>query len=121
MEKIIYCANCIHRPITKNDHLGGVIIIAPQRPTGENDFTCPFVYNSARMPSPDFFCRYGEEAKPTVGIYNFKMPEVCMECPCYDDNGDYPTCILTNRSAGYSFNARAKRMDWCPLRELKGD
>ena len=120
MEKIIHCVNCIHRPLVKCDNLGKSIIQAPHFPNGNEDLTCPFIYNS-QMPSNHFFCKYGEEAKPKVGIYNFKMPEICIECPCYDDSGDYPTCILTHYSAGYNFNARIKRMDLCPLRELKGD
>lgn len=54
-----------------------------------------------------------------VVIKDMKMPERCWDCKCYDDNGDYPTCILTGRSKGYKFSGRDKRMDDCPLMEVE--
>ncbi len=54
-----------------------------------------------------------------VAIKDMAMPERCWDCNCYDDNGDYPTCILTGRSRGYNFNGSEKRMDDCPLVEIE--
>lgn len=50
-------------------------------------------------------------------IINIPMPLVCDDCPLFDDNGDYPTCIATKRSKGYNFKSLEKRMDDCPLTE----
>ena len=47
------------------------------------------------------------------------MPLVCDDCPMLDDNGDYPTCIITHTSRGYNFQVRDMRMPDCPIRELK--
>ena len=47
------------------------------------------------------------------------MPKCCDECFALDDNGDYPTCIITHTSRGYNFRVREKRMDDCPLSPLK--
>ena len=115
MEKIVYCETCRHRPILKENG----VIIAPEH-NGVLDLLCPYVYGNSR-PTGDFFCKNGEENSPKVGIYDFKMPKACIECPTYCDDGDYPTCILAQHSAGYTFNARANRMSCCPLRELKGN
>ena len=49
-------------------------------------------------------------------IINMKMPKCCDECPMLDDNGDYPTCRITEESRGYNFNTREKRMDRCPIK-----
>ena len=46
---------------------------------------------------------------------DIEMPDVCDHCPFFDDNGDYPTCIVTQHSKGYIFRYREKRMDDCPL------
>ena len=47
------------------------------------------------------------------------MPHVCDECEFYDDNGDYPHCIVTDTYRGYNFRGREKRMDDCPLKEVE--
>lgn len=44
-----------------------------------------------------------------------EMPKRCWDCRFYDDNYDYPTCIVNGYSKGYNFNGREKRMDDCPL------
>ena len=44
-----------------------------------------------------------------------EMPKRCWDCRFYDDNYDYPTCIVNSCSKGYNFNGREKRMDDCPL------
>ena len=49
-------------------------------------------------------------------IIDMKMPKCCDECPMLDDNGDYPTCRITEESRGYTFNTREKRMDRCPIK-----
>lgn len=46
---------------------------------------------------------------------DIEMPGVCDHCPFFDDNGDYPTCIVTQHSKGYNFRYREERMDDCPL------
>ena len=50
-----------------------------------------------------------------VFIHDFKMPEDCDSCPFYNDNYDYPTCILSGTSRGYNWNAIGQRMDDCKL------
>ena len=46
------------------------------------------------------------------------MPKTCFECFALDDNGDYPTCIITQTARGYTFRVREKRMPNCPLEEM---
>jgi len=46
---------------------------------------------------------------------NTPMPNSCSGCFAFDDNGDYPTCIITQHSRGYNFNIHTKRMPDCPL------
>lgn len=46
---------------------------------------------------------------------NKPMPNCCNECFALDVNGDYPLCLITRHSRGYSFNIRANRMSDCPL------
>ena len=55
-----------------------------------------------------------------IGI-DIEMPDVCDHCRFFDDNGDYPTCIVTQHSKGYAFRFREKRMDDCPLQYLTGE
>lgn len=54
-----------------------------------------------------------------MGVYidGVKMPAVCGECFALDDRYDYPTCMITSLSEGYTFDAREKKMGWCPLTE----
>ena len=54
-----------------------------------------------------------------IMIKGMKMPMCCDDCPVFDDNGDYPTCILTGLSKGYNFPIFDKRMDICPLIETE--
>ena len=56
---------------------------------------------------------------PKVVIKNFEMPKCCYDCFAFDDNGDYPTCGITNWSKGYNWNPRESRMDTCPLVEVE--
>lgn len=46
------------------------------------------------------------------------MPDCCYECFAFDDNGDYPMCLVTGEYRGYRFRAREEKMDKCPLRLL---
>lgn len=48
---------------------------------------------------------------------DMKMPKCCDDCPMLNDDGDYPTCRVTQTSRGYDFPTREKRMDDCPLRD----
>lgn len=50
---------------------------------------------------------------------DMEMPECCDECFALDDYGDYPMCKITSETRGYNFNTREKRMDRCPLVEVK--
>ncbi len=52
-------------------------------------------------------------------IQNKDMPECYGECFALDDHGDYPICMITNEQRGYTFDISHKRMDNCPLEELK--
>lgn len=54
----------------------------------------------------------------SILIKGMEMPMCCDDCPVFDDNGDYPTCILTGLSKGYNFPIFEKRMDNCPLIEV---
>ena len=47
------------------------------------------------------------------------MPKSCNKCPMFDDRWDYPTCFITQKSSGYNFPIHEKRMDFCPLKEVK--
>ena len=51
----------------------------------------------------------------SVYIKGMKMPAQCDDCPVFDDNGDYPTCILTGHSRGYNWSPFGQRMPDCPL------
>lgn len=46
------------------------------------------------------------------------MPECCNECRFLNDNYDYPECIVTGETKGYTFKAREQKMDKCPLKPL---
>lgn len=52
-------------------------------------------------------------------ILKMEMPKSCHLCPMLDDDGDYPTCRITNSSQGYNFNTREKRMDNCPIIDIQ--
>jgi len=47
-----------------------------------------------------------------------ELPECCDKCFALDDNGDYPTCLITHIAHGYNFRIRDKRMPECPLGEM---
>lgn len=51
-------------------------------------------------------------------IKGMKMPKDCENCPMLDDNGDYPTCILTWTSQGYNWSPIGHRMRNCPIVEV---
>ena len=55
----------------------------------------------------------------SVLIKGLKMPSVCDECWALDESGDYPMCRITGETRGYNFRVREKRMDRCPLIELR--
>ena len=48
---------------------------------------------------------------------DMKMPKCCDACPMLNDDGDYPTCRVTQTSRGYDFPKLEKRMGDCPLRD----
>lgn len=52
-------------------------------------------------------------------IKNMEMPKSCDNCWALDDYGDYPRCRITEEQRGYNFPIRDKRMDKCPLVEIK--
>ena len=53
----------------------------------------------------------------SVFIKDIEMPKACDECPFFEDDYDYPTCIVNGKSEGYrSWRKVLKaRMDFCPL------
>lgn len=44
------------------------------------------------------------------------MPKCCSECRFLNDNNDYPECIVTGETNGYTFRTREQKMDRCPLK-----
>lgn len=52
-------------------------------------------------------------------VIDQKMPECCDKCWALDDYGDYPHCLISHTSKGYTFNIREKRMDNCPMNEFE--
>lgn len=50
-----------------------------------------------------------------VVIKDMNMPDTCFQCPFFCDDGDYPTCYVNGRSAGYTFEYKKTRMDNCPI------
>ena len=47
------------------------------------------------------------------------MPNCCYECRFLNDNYDYPECIVTGETKGYTFKVREQKMDSCPLKPNK--
>ena len=48
---------------------------------------------------------------------DMEMPKCCDDCPLFDDRYDYPTCSVNQKSSGYNFPTRDKRMSFCPLHD----
>lgn len=46
------------------------------------------------------------------------MPKCCNECKFLNDNYDYPECIVTGETKGYTFRTKEQKMNKCPLKEL---
>lgn len=46
------------------------------------------------------------------------MPSCCDECRFLDDNYDYPNCIVTGETRGYTFRTREQKMNKCPLKPV---
>lgn len=53
-----------------------------------------------------------------VIIKGMEMPVCCAECHMLDDRGDYPVCVITRETRGYTFPIRDRRMSACPLEPL---
>ena len=51
----------------------------------------------------------------SVLIKGMEMPKCCSECFALDDSGDYPFCLITQETRGYTFHRREVRMPKCPL------
>lgn len=47
---------------------------------------------------------------------DMKMPQCCDECFALYDEGDYPFCLISQTSQGYTFRTREERMKNCPLK-----
>ena len=59
--EIVYCRDCIHRPIKKPT--GQNYNLAPKTKDGYTDYTCPYVCIDSyytRIPEDDFYCKFGE-------------------------------------------------------------
>ena len=52
-------------------------------------------------------------------VIDQEMPECCDKCWALDDMGDYPYCLISHTSKGYTFNIREKRMENCPMNEFE--
>ena len=48
---------------------------------------------------------------------NKPMPQCCDDCFAFDDRGDYPYCLISQYSTGYTFDSAKRRMNYCPLIE----
>ena len=48
-------------------------------------------------------------------LIHMDLPKSCSDCRFYDDNYDYPTCIVTGYSRGYNWSPFNQRMPDCPL------
>lgn len=48
-------------------------------------------------------------------VVRMEMPGCCWDCPCLDDDGDYPRCRISNEQRGYNFPIHEKRMPGCPI------
>lgn len=57
----------------------------------------------------------------SVIIKDMDMPKCCNDCFALNEDGDYPVCIITQEQRGYNFKKWEKRMDRCPLTEMKVD
>ena len=44
------------------------------------------------------------------------MPKCCYECKFLNDNYDYPECIVTGETKGYTFRTHENIMEKCPLK-----
>lgn len=62
---IIYCKDCIHRPVRNSDQEENLSISPPRKEESQwPDETCPYLcgddpwYN--KMPHDDYFCNFGE-------------------------------------------------------------
>ena len=53
----------------------------------------------------------------TILLDNYEMPSTCSECFALDECGDYPRCIITGETRGYTFMTHKMRMHKCPLRD----
>lgn len=51
----------------------------------------------------------------SIIVKNMEMPKSCFDCRFYDDDHDYPTCIVTGYSRGYNWSPFNQRMPDCPL------
>lgn len=116
MTNIIYCNECIHRPVKDESD---DTVLPPEAIDGYNDYTCPFInqddwyYN--RMPPDGFFCKFGEKQKTFIILKNMDMPDCCADCPFFDENN---ICVVT----GFHYNETqlglGKRMAECSLQRV---
>ena len=49
-------------------------------------------------------------------ILMIDIPSCCDECRFLNDNHDYPECIVTGETKGYTFRIREQKISKCPLR-----
>ena len=52
---------------------------------------------------------------------DIEMPTCCDQCFALDERGDYPFCIISHSSRGYTFRKQEMRMPDCPLQEVKNN
>lgn len=51
-------------------------------------------------------------------VRNFDLPNECDECFAYDDDHDYPHCLITHSCMGYNWKPYGQRMPNCPLSKV---
>lgn len=62
----------------------------------------------------NLYLNWGENMSKAMLIMD--MPTCCNECRFFNDNYDYPQCIITGETKGYKFKKFENKMDSCPLR-----
>ena len=114
MIDIVYCKECVHRPIVDKD--GDAM--PPETSEGFEDTICPFIntddYYYNKMPPDDFFCKLGKRRKFFVVVKNMDIPESCAFCSLFNEDD---ICAAT----GFHYNDTKlnQRMIECPLQRVE--
>lgn len=52
------------------------------------------------------------------GYIVLNYPKNCAECNFLNDDYDYPTCIVTGETRGYTFQTHKSKMDGCLFKKF---